>query len=219
MIQAAFNNLIVTVEVKHLVNLANMIKAANINPGSQINPADYANIISTVVSVPKQISKRRDYEGFSIKDIRPGDKAIMRYDVVWNWEEQADGTTRFKNMFWYKGQEYFVANIQTIFAVIRNGQIRMVNGYCMIEKMTKPMQIVLPTYQKRAIKTSSAILTQIGASLTNVPGIDAFPGDTVFFNPGLVQNYKVGDKEFGILSQKHILGKQVASYEDVAILN
>lgn len=206
MIKPAINNIIVKIDVKYLENFYNMVRAANIVHGSQINPADYVNIIGEIISIPKIICDRRDYKGFSTKDMLVGDSAIFRYDVVFDFEELEDGTSKFKNLFWFQGKEYWMVDIQKIFAVIRKNEIIMVNGYCMIENMSKPQNIILPPHLKKNVNAGEAILTHIGNNLINSNNLKIKQGTSVFYNPLLVQEYKIKDKKFGIIRQKDILG-------------
>lgn len=216
MIQSPLNNVVVQVETKYHSNFSNMVKRANLNPGSQINPADYVQITGKVVSVPKAISNRYDYKGFTTNDIYPDDIAIFRYDVIYDFIENESGDEPlYKNMVWMKGQEYFMADIQKIFGVIRAGEIIMVNGYCMVENMSIPSALILPQHLKNVIQASSATLTQIGRNLTHMKRISAQPGDTVYYNPGIIQNYEINGKKFGVLSQRQILGRKIANYSDI----
>lgn len=216
MIQSPLNNVVVQVETKHHKNFSNMFKRANLNPGSQINPADYVTNVGKVISVPKDISDRYDYKGFTTNDIYPDDIAIFRYDVIYDFIENESGDEPlYKNMVWMKGQEYFMVDIQKIFGVIRAGEIIMVNGYCMVENMSVPSALILPQHLKNIIQASSATLTQIGRNLTHMKRISAQPGDTVYYNPGIIQNYEINGKKFGILSQRQILGRKIANYSDI----
>jgi len=214
-ISAPFNNVLVTIESKYIAYFSKMLAGANLNPGTQVNPADYVQIIGTVISVPKRISKRRDYTGFSTDDIKPGDKCLMRYDVVYSFLEAEDGTHSFRNNFWYKGMDYWAASIDKIFAVIREGEIIMVNGYCMAEDMEKKSMIISNAESKRKTTATSAILTGISNNLSHLKKIKAQRGDKIYYNPSVIQTYKIGDKQFGILSQKHILGAE----KDLPLLN
>lgn len=215
MIQCPLNKVVVQVETKYHKNFSNMIKRANMNPGTQINPADYVQSVGKVISVPKAISTRMDYKGFTTNDIHPDDIAIFRYDVIYDFIENPEGEEPlYKNMVWMKGQEYFMADIQKIFGVIRAGEITMVNGYCMVENMSIPSALILPLHLKNVIQASTATLTHIGEPLTHAKGISAQPGDTVYYNPSVLQNYEINDKKFGILSQRHILGRKIANYSD-----
>jgi len=219
MIQCPLNKVVVQVETKYHKNFSNMIKRSNINPGSQVNPADYVQILGKVISVPRVISNRMDYAGFTTKDIYPDDIAIFRYDVIYDFLENPDGDQPlYKNMVWFKGQEYFMADIQKIFGVIRAGEIIMVNGYCMIENMSEPSALILPQHLKTVIQASSATLTQIGSNLSHLKTIGAQRGDTVYFNPNIVQKYEINGKAFGVLTQKQILGRKISSYSDIQSL-
>lgn len=209
MFQSPQNNLVVQVDTKYTANLFNMIRAANINHGSQINPADYVNIIGRIVSLPKSISKRKDYEGFTTTDMKVGDHCIMRYDVIFDFEEQENGSATYKNYVWYKGHEFWLADVTKIFAVIRGGKIIMVNGYCMLEDMTPPSMIILPQHLSKYAKSTTATLTHIGNNLYPLKTIDAKDRDTVYYNSRFAQEYEIKDKKFAIVRQKDILGVEL----------
>jgi hypothetical protein len=216
MINCPIDNVVVQVETKYHKNFSNMIKRANMNPGSQINPADYVQVVGRVISVPDEITNRLDYKGFTTNDIYPDDIAIFRYDVIYDFlEGEESGDPIYKNMVWMKGKEYFLADIQKIFGVIRAGEIIMVNGYCMVENYTPPPKIILPQHLKNTIRSASATLTNIGRPLSHMKCIGAQPGDVVYFNPNILQKYEINGKSFGILTQKQILGRKVASYSDI----
>lgn len=219
MIKCPLNKVVVQVETKYHKNFSNMIKRANMNPGSQINPADYVQILGRVVSVPDVISNRIDYAGFSTIDIYPDDIAIFRYDVIYDFVENPDGDEPvYKNMVWVKGEEYFLADIQKIFGVIRAGEIIMANGFCMVENMSPKPLILLPQHLKNIIQAASATLTQIGRPLAHCKRIAALPGDTVYYNPNILQHYEINGKQFGIITQRQILGRKVANYSDLQAL-
>jgi len=209
------NNCLIGIDLVYTSNLSKMIAGANLNPGTQVNPADYVASVGEVISLPKMISNKREFRGFSTKDICPGDKCIIRYDVVFKFHGTDDGSKKFKNYFWYDRKDYWVASIDKIFGVIRNGEIIMINGYCMIEDMEKKSSIIGNAQTKKGAVAASAILTGIGNNLTHLPKIKAQRGDRVYYNPSIVQSYKIGGKEFGIISQKHILGAE----KDFPLLN
>ncbi len=214
-ISPIYNNVLIDIDVVYTSNLSRMLAGANLNPGTQINPADYVANIGTVLSLPKMISPRRDYKGFSTKDILPGDKCIIRYDVVYKFHDTDDGSKKFKNYFWYNRQDYWAASIDKIFGVIRDGQIIMINGYCMVEQIEKKSLIVTNAESKRKTTAISGTLTGIGNNLTHLSNIQAQPGDKIYFNPNILQPYKINGKEFGIVSQKHIFGAE----KDLPLLN
>lgn len=219
MLQCPLNNVVVQVETKYHSNFSNMVKRANLNPGSQINPADYVNIVGKIVSIPKSISTRFDYKGFTTNDLYEGDTAIFRYDVIYDFLENQEGDEpTYRNLVWFKGKEYFMADIQKIFGVIRAGEIIMVNGYCMLENMSNPSALILPQHLKNVIEAASATITHIGNPLKGKKKILAQPGDRVYYNPAKLQNYEINGKKFGILTQSQILGRKIANYSDIQAL-
>jgi co-chaperonin GroES (HSP10) len=211
-LSAPFNNLLVKIETKFIQEVTHAIRMANLNHGTQINPADYVSITGEIVSLPKKIMDRYDYNGFSLKDIRIGDIAIFSYAIIFTFVEKADGEATYKNMFYYAGNEYWKVDIQNLYGVIRNGKIIMVNGYCMVEQMSQPSMIILPASEKRKIRASTATLTQIGNNLEGEKTISAYPGDKVHYNPNKLIEYSIGEKKFGILRQKDIAGVEIGGY-------
>lgn len=219
MFSSPINNVIVQVDQKWVGHFTDILRASQINPANQLNPADLVNIVGTVVTVPQSISKRADYKGFTMEDIRVGDTAIFRYDVIYSFLKMPEGCDPvYKNQIFYRGQSYWAVDIHKLFAVIRNGRIIMVNGYCMIEDMSVPSALILPQHMKRLMQAGQAVLTQIGKNLSHLSTLPIEPGDMVFYDPRVVQNYEIKGKKFGIISQRHIFGKKVASYGDFQTL-
>jgi len=212
----SLNNVICKINKRFIRGITNIIRAANENPGNSINPADFVNITGEIVSLPMEVSsKRRDYRGFSTKDMIVGDTAIFRYDVVFDFIEKQDGEAAFKNSIWYNGGELWNVDIQKIFAVIRNNEIIMVNGYCMIEGFLPEPIIIIPKYMRSQTSASKSILTHIGNNLTHLPKIAASEGDTVYYHPYKIQKYKINGKEFGIIQQSQVWATSVSAYGEL----
>lgn len=215
MLQAGFNNVIVKVTTKYIRNFTDLLRVAAIQHGSTIEPNDYVNIIGEVVSVPKGISKGKMHKDFSSKDIHVGDTAIFSYQVIaTRTHKDGDDEPIYKNRIWYKGQEYFAADITMIFAVIRKDEIRMQNGYVMLEQMSPPSAIILADDTKRMNSTTNAIVSHISEKYHHVK-----PKDRVYFTPNKLQLYQINGKPFGIIREKDILGKEILSYKEIAMLN
>ena len=207
MLQSPFNNLLLKIGdvfVKQYGAVART--SAMYSQASDINSADMVNIVGEIVALPKVITEEKRemrLKGFSIKDMQVGDTAIYRYDVI---HEFTADSQRFKNCFWYRGKEYWAARVDKCFGVIRRGEIIMVNGYCMVEHINNPTNIILPHNMKNIDGIGWATLTGIGNNLTHLENIDAHVGDTVFFDPRKLQRYEIGKKKFGILTQQQISG-------------
>lgn len=208
MLQSPYNSLLLKIGdvfVKHFGPIART--SALYGQTSDINPADMVNIVGEIAALPRAIMEDAPgYKGFSTKDMKVGDTAIFRYDVIHSYSSD---NLRFKNMFWYRGKELWLADIQKIFAVIRKGEIIMVNGYCMLESYNNPMNIIIPHTMKNIDGIGSAVLTHIGNNLTHLENISAKPGDTVFFNPHKIQKYEIGKKKFAVIRQNQIFGCKV----------
>ena len=211
--QAPLNNIIVEIDKKWIKNMTDIMRMAEINPNSKLNPADLVNIMGTVVSVPRKIQDRMDYNGFSVKDIEIGDTLIFSYDVVFSFTKQdISEEPVYKNEFFYKGKSYWKVDIQKAFAVIRDSKIIILNGYIMVENTTEATNIFLPASMKRIKEAHTATITHIGRNLTHLQDSGAMPLDTIFFKPGLAQEYQVNGKKFWILRQRDIYGKCEPNY-------
>lgn len=207
MLQSPYNNLLLSIKDVFVKQYGAVAKTSALySQASDINPADMVNIVGQIEALPRAITTEAlfgGYKGYSTKDMQVGDTAIYRYDVIFDFDNQSG---RFKNMFWYKGAEYWSCDVQKCFAVIRRGEIIMVNGYCMVEDCKNPVNIILPHNMKNIDGIGTATLTQIGNNLTHLPNIEAEPGDTVFYDPRKLQKYEIGKKKFGILRQSQVYG-------------
>lgn len=220
MFVAPVNNVVLSLTTKWIRNFTSLMKMAAIQNNTSIEPADFVQITGKVVSVPKEISSRREYEGFSVSDIRPGDQAIFSYQLVYSFASTSpDADPIYKNLVTYRGKEYWVCDIMNIFAVVRDEKIRMQNGYVMLRDLEKPPMIVLSQATKKSITSASATIGHIGKPLTHQSRIHADVGDKVFFNPNVLQTYQMNNIPFGIIHQSKILGKEVKGYKEISRMN
>jgi co-chaperonin GroES (HSP10) len=179
---------------------------ANLNPASKVNPADYVNIVGEIVAVPRSIAQRKDLIGYSTEDLRVGDVAIFSYQVIYNIKEMPDGKPLYRNQLNYKESEVFRADISQIFAVIRDEQIIMVNGYVMLDTISEPSRLVLVTSKRVTPNAVTANVTAIGKPLTTSRPIEVEMGQTVYLDHKKIQHYTYNDMKFGIVQQRHIYG-------------
>ncbi len=218
MIQSPTDNVIVLPKTKFISNFTDIIKTAQIYANTSLGQQDMVNIIGEVISLPLSISKTRDLEGFSIKDIRVGDTAIFSYQVIFDTVQKGElEEPIYKNLLSYNAKEYFTANIRNIYGVIRDGKIIMINGYVMITTFEEP-KIVLSAEQKRVRGTIKSQIMYIGNPKENLTAINAQAGDYVYFNPKLVQKYQINGKPFCIIQQHQILGKSEKNEDYLEII-
>lgn len=205
MLQPPFNHLLLKIGDTYVKQYGAITKtSAMYAHGANVNPADMVNIVGEVIAVPLAVSEDRlGYKGYSTKDIQIGDTAIYRYDVIFSFTGDKG---HFKNLFYYRKKEYWVADIPKIFAVIRKGEIIMVNGYCMVEHYSTPSNIILPQYLQNVDNIGRAELAYIGNNLTHLQNVDAQRGDIVLYNPRSLQKYEIGKQKFGIIRQSDIYG-------------
>jgi co-chaperonin GroES (HSP10) len=213
MVQAPQNNLLVKIGDVFLKRVSAIVKVTAAHAkNTKMNPADLVQIIGTVVSVPRGCKDRAGIVGYTAKDVRVGDAVVFRYDVVYDFDIKHQ---KWRNVFYYKGQEYWVCDIVKAFFVIRNEEIIMLNGYCMVENIAEPPKILLPGHLRNISQIGSAVLTHIGEPLEGAKPINAKVADTVYFVPKRVQRYEIRGKPFGIIRQQDIMGAKIAEYSEL----
>ena len=203
-IQSGSTYVLLKVNSKFTAHFEKMIAMANLYEGTKINPADFVNIVGEVVAVPRSVAKRHDLKGFSPADIRVGDQAIFSYQVIYDLEEMPNGQFKFRNELNYKRNGVFRAQLSHIFAVIRDEQIIMVNGYVMLQEISQPSQLVLVTAKRMTPNAVSATVVAIGNPLTVHRPIEVNMGERVFLDHRKIQHYEINDQKFGIVQQRHI---------------
>lgn len=205
MITSPTNKLIVKVAknwIKNPTDVSRVSAAADEN--TSVDLADYVQIVGDVVSLPKSISPHNEYKGYSTKDIKEGDVVIFSYLVLHDTKRKGDEWV-YANAIYHEGQEYFLADIKHIFAVIRGEEIIMVNGWVMLNQIEED-KIIVPAYIRNAQKALSSEILFIGHSRTHLPPISAQAGDMAFFPKNRAQKYELAGKKFLILPQEKILG-------------
>jgi len=197
MFQPAHDKIVVKVASKHVQNITDILRLSALQNNTSIDPADFVNITGEVIQLPKKVSN----EVFLMDNIKVGDMAIFSYQVIYDILYKAE-TDKFeyRNMVTYNGEEYFLADIAKIFAVIRNKEIMMINGWVMLTEYPKSI-IVMQNQNKKAKGTVESQIMYIE------PKSGLKSGDNVLFSPFKPQHYQINDKPFIILKKSHILGK------------
>lgn len=209
MIQAPTNKVIVHPKTRYIRHISDLMKRSSIQNGASVDPADVVNIVGEIVSIPKQITNDKQYEGYSIQDLQIGDMAIFSFKVIYDLViKQENGEPIYRNLIKYDGKEYFSCDIRNLFGVIRDGEIIMVNGFVMLEEFEQDKIILAQTIKKTKRAKYSHIM-HIGNNRQHLPNIQASNGDLVYFNSDKVQHYEINGKKFIILQQDKILGKEI----------
>ncbi len=207
MIQSPENKVIVSVPTRYIKNMTDLLKRSAIQNNSSVDQTDFVQITGTVISVPKRISTTRDYEGFTAKEIQPGDMVIFDYSVIYDQiikKENEDPV--YKNLIMFRGKEFWAADITRIFAIVRGEQIIMINGYVMATPFVES-KIIIPASMKQEKGCVSSEVMHVGMPKTNRLPISIQPYDTIYYNPVIAQKYQINNKPFVILQQHQILGK------------
>lgn len=209
--ESTINKLIVKLPTKYIKNISGILKRAEIANLSSVSPTDLVQVVGEVIAIPKRITtEKRGYEGFSTKDIRVGDTVFFRYDLVHDFKALDAETNIYRNEFEHDAKSYWLCDIQKVFAVIRNGNIIMVNGYVMVEDFDE-RKIYVSHYIKRKLETRKSKVLYIGSPKENEEPFPAKQHDTVIFDPTKAAKYQINDKKFRIIQQKFVLGKIILS--------
>lgn len=210
MIQSPENNVIVKVKTKYIGNISKILQLSSIQNGASVDSVDLVNIMGEVVSLPRTISNKIGYEGFSTNDIQVGDTAIFSYSIIHDFVIPAeDAEPIYRNRLMHNGEEYFLADITKIFGVIRDGEIKMINGYAMTGTFTEST-LVLPSTLKKLKKAAETEVMHYENSKTTEAPIDINQGDIVYFNSMTAQKYQINNKHFSIITQNKIFGKLIS---------
>ncbi len=211
-LEAPTNNIIVKVKTKYIGNISNIMKLSSIQDGASIDSVDLVNIMGEVVGLPRKIQTEKvGYKGFSSENIQVGDTAIFSYNIIHDFKMlEPDAEPVYRNRFFYKGEEYFVADITKVFGVIRGEDIIMINGFVMIGEFSES-SLIIPQSLKRIKKASETQVMHIGFPKTTHKSIDVKMEDTVLFPGNSAQKYQVNGKKFSILQQNKIFGKSISS--------
>lgn len=211
---APLNNVYVTIE-KKFYNTIVFESGIKLFRDTGFHPEENAMLEATVVSVPKSIMHRPDYDGLTA-DLVPGDKILMRYDVVFSYVNQPDRDTPiYKNVLLWQGNEYWKCDIQKIFGIIRKDRIDMLNGYVLCDNNVeeeKPLILIVPETSSPinyAIPKNCDVLQvkYVDAPLQGQIALPVGPGDFIYCLPGVVQSYEINLVPFYIIKQSHIVGK------------
>lgn len=201
MLICPYNNLLITIDKKFNDEL-HLPSGIKLFVDTVYNPQNHVTLRGKIVSLPKTIIKRIDYEGFSTKDLQVGDEVIFRYDVVFAYEGQPkNDSIRYKNEVFWKGQSYWRCDILKCFARVRDGVTTPINGYVICEPFEEPSRIIVSHKLKSIPRTVTSKITHIGNPLSHMAPIDAKVGDTICFDPKKVQQYG----EYVVMRQNQVL--------------
>ncbi len=177
------------------------------------HPEEYAMLKATVVSIPPGVIKRNDYKGYEIC-VKPGDEILIRYDVVFAYNEQPERDTPiYKNLIFVynelieKFEELWLCDILQVFAIINGNDYQMINGFVMLQALVERKAeicnlIIRPEAYREMTMKNKAMVKAGGASM----GLK--PGDFVYINPQTVMEYQLNQYKFYIIKEQYVLARQ-----------
>lgn len=206
------NNLIVRLKQKYYDSVT-FDSGVMLHIDPMWHPEEWAMLTAEVLATPEYIINRHDYRNMKC-NVQPGDQILVRYDLVFAYNHQPDRDTPiYKNLVLHfdeqsqKHEEYWMCDIQKVFAIIRDGEYIMQNEYVMVEpllRMTSVGKIWTPD-QMRAFQPEDRVKV---LSIDNSSGKGTIcPGDEICIIPSIAQQYRIDQKSFWIIRQRHILAK------------
>lgn len=208
MIQAPQDNVIVSIKSKYTKDFTSLTKRLSIGDATSVHLEDFAQIVGTVVSLPICLSEKNIENGYSMDELKVGDKIIFAFNVVFDFYQNApDALPIYRNKISYNAKDYWLADITKIFAIIRGEEIVMINGYVMATPFEKDLIFTQPE-SRRARKSKSSEVMWVGKPRINQNHINIKTGDTIYYNPQKTTKYEINNKPFIILTQQQVLGKR-----------
>ena len=206
-IQSPQDNILVTVKSKYTKDFTSLTKRFALENATTVHLEDLVSICGTVYSLPKSLSQEKIDRGFSMDNIQVGDELIFSFNVIYDFfQKEPEGEMFYKNRLNYNGKDYWAADISKIFAVIRNDEIIMLNGYVMAMPFSEDL-IITQDYVKSTRKCKFSRVIHIGEPRTNQPKIEVSQDDQIYYNPKKVTKYEINRKPFIILTQQQVFGK------------
>lgn len=207
---APLNNLYVTIE-KKFYDTVTFASGIVLYKDTTFHPEEAAMLIAKVISVPKAIQQRYDYNGMQCI-IKPGDTVLMRYDVVFSYVDQPERDTPiYKNVLLYNGVEYWKVDLQKVFAIQRGADWEMINGYVLCEPYNETVSfgklLLVPAGYQTVQRNHTMKVRYINTPLTTAPVLPVLPDDLIHVVPDVAQLYEIDQKPFYIIKQSHILAK------------
>jgi len=206
-LQSPMDNLIVSIKSKYTKDFGTLTKRLSIGDATSVHVEDFAQIVGTVVSLPKSISQKNIDNGYSLEGINVGDTVIFAFNVVFDfYQKEPDGAPIYRNRISTGLKDYWLADITKIFGVIRGEEVSMVNGFVMATPFKGDLIFTQPQNRRSRVAKSSEVMW-VGSPRTTQKPIDIQQGDTIFYNPKKTTKYQINDKPFIILSQQNVFGK------------
>ncbi|MES2287389.1 MAG: hypothetical protein V4547_16975 [Bacteroidota bacterium] len=201
------DNIIVTVTSKYTKDFSTLTRRLSIGDATSVHLEDFAQSVGTVISLPKQLSPKVIENGYSMDEIKVGDKLIFAFNVIFDfYQKEPDALPSYRNRISYIGKEYWMCDITKVFAIIRGEEIIMINGFVMATPYKDDLIFTQPE-SRLSRKSKHSEVMWVGSPRTNQKPIDIKQGDTIFYNPKKTQKYEINGKPFIILNQQQVFGK------------
>ena len=206
MLKAPPNKIVVKVPHKYIRSITGLLKRASIENASTVDPSDFVNIFGDVVAVPNKCFDRPGLEGYSAEGVEVVDRIMFSYRVIHDVKQlRPEADPAHVNCVFWNGEEYFYVDTSNLYAVIKDGQVYMKNGYVMLRKYVDNL-IMLSNKDKKLRGVVESEILAIGEPRKHMKKIQAQIEDTAMYSPFVPVKYEVWEnKPFVIVPQHKIL--------------
>lgn len=131
-----------------------------------------------------------------------------------NWIAQnfkfatSEGFT-YDNQFFYESRELWKVDYSYIFAIRRNGRLKMVGDYLMVEPIVEKRSRLISGFLERPEADRHCILEHKGWCRAGGSKHYGYrDGDVIIFNPDLKEKYNVRNKPYYIVKRQYVFGRE-----------
>lgn len=162
------------------------INGNNFVVNTSIEEAVNVNRIGIVVSLPL------DYSG----NIKIGDEVVVQHNVFRDWFDTKGNTRKSQNHF---KDNLFIAGIDSIFLICRNGVFIAVDNYCFVEPITEDVRWI----GTQEVKHQGTVV--FGNKYLEQQGV--FEGNVIAFKAESEYEFQIYDKKLYRIRTVNILVK------------
>ena len=205
MLRTSYNRLVIEVE-KQFEDLLTYLSGVKLYIDTRFNPEEKVALTGKVHSVPISMRDVPGAAGLNFGSIEVGDTVMLRYDVLSATRDQPDrDSVRYRNEIWVDGKQFWFADVEQVFAVLRGDDWETINDYVILEKLIvdrglyyDKTKIIRPeSYQKAEQKNLGCVIAS-----ARIP-----VGTAVWFDQRLAQKYSLNGKPVFIIKDRYIPGR------------
>jgi hypothetical protein len=117
----------------------------------------------------------------------------------------------YDNKIDYRGKELWRVDYALIFAIRRDGHMKMVGDYVLVEPIVEERPKMISLHLERTEDMQFNVREDKGWCRTGGRG-DFHDGDVIYFNPHLKEKYSIQNQPWYIVKRKYVTGKEAVSF-------